>query len=151
MGKKSKKQKNKKKKDHSRLLSSVAQINDRNNLIPSFVTQNDKIPDDLDQKIVLTFKNYNDTCCQLAKMSPHKTKKAISKLKELTDLSFQGAMYRNIVRDKIKRTPESESLYAGLDAEIDLIEIKMGKGERIFGHFAQRYFCLVSIRQTHFK
>lgn len=146
----------------ARQISSAAANQQQGGVIPAKVALQPTLPDtmmNLDgSEYQLVFQNYNNDDCELHKLDKADAKALVKKFAAITSFNSTSIKSTNLVRDKVEPTGAYESLYKGLEPDIELREIKFHETGRIMAYFidnhmyaerAASYCCVVAVLTKH--
>jgi hypothetical protein len=130
--------------------------------IPASVAVQPSLPDNMSSldgsEYQLIFQNYNNKECELHNLTAADAKALVGKFATITKFNSTTIKSSNLIRDKIEPTGDYKSLYAGLEQDIELREIKFHNTGRIvaylidnhmYGEHASNYCCIVAVLTHH--
>lgn len=104
---------------------------------------------------VISFSKYNESMCEISELNGNKGRKVVETFKTIgTKIRSEVDFQKHYVdRIPVRRESEYKKLYRGLSDDIELKEIKLQTGGRIFYFDIEdrRTFYVVAITQNHLE
>ena len=122
--------------------------------IPPMVAVSSKIDDFENKKVVLSFEQYNQRQCGLAKIAKTEAKHLTAELKKISETAAKHFRHEQISRIACKPVYGSGNyapLFNGLPEDAELLEVNYTKAGRVFGYMVQNVFNVVAVAKEHLK
>jgi hypothetical protein len=105
-------------------------------------------------KVVLSFEQYNQNCCEISQIQKPEAKKLTSELKRMTGTLRKHFLHQDasgIACKPVEDGGNYESLFTGLQRDVELLEVDYTSTGRIFGYLTKNIFNVVAIKIKHIK